>query len=31
MKFYIRSAGNISPQHSLDTDEFFLSRADNCK
>jgi 3-oxoacyl-[acyl-carrier-protein] synthase II len=26
MKFYIRSAGNISPQNSLDTDEFFLSR-----
>jgi 3-oxoacyl-[acyl-carrier-protein] synthase II len=26
MKVYIRSAGNISPQHSLDTDSFFLSR-----
>ena len=26
MKIYIRSAGNISPQHSLDTDSFFLSR-----
>ncbi len=26
MKFYIRSAGNISPQLSLDSDEFFLSR-----
>jgi 3-oxoacyl-[acyl-carrier-protein] synthase II len=25
MKVYIRSAGNISPQHSLDTDAFFLS------
>jgi 3-oxoacyl-[acyl-carrier-protein] synthase II len=23
MKVYIRSAGNISPQHSLDTDQFF--------
>ena len=26
MKVFIRSAGNISPQHSLDTDAFFLSR-----
>src|SRR5579862_541729 len=26
MKIYIRSTGNISPQHSLDTDAFFLSR-----
>jgi 3-oxoacyl-[acyl-carrier-protein] synthase II len=26
MKVYIRSTGNISPQHSLDTDAFFLSR-----
>jgi 3-oxoacyl-[acyl-carrier-protein] synthase II len=26
MKVYIRSAGNISPQHSVDTDSFFLSR-----
>ena len=26
MKAYIRSTGNISPQHSLDTDSFFLSR-----
>jgi 3-oxoacyl-[acyl-carrier-protein] synthase II len=26
MKVYIRSSGNISPQHSLDRDSFFLSR-----
>jgi 3-oxoacyl-[acyl-carrier-protein] synthase II len=26
MKVYIRSAGNISPQHSLDTNAFFTSR-----
>jgi 3-oxoacyl-[acyl-carrier-protein] synthase II len=26
MKVYIRSTGNISPQHSLDGDAFFLSR-----
>jgi 3-oxoacyl-[acyl-carrier-protein] synthase II len=26
MKVYIRSAGNISPQNSLDTDAFFLSQ-----
>jgi 3-oxoacyl-[acyl-carrier-protein] synthase II len=26
MKVYIRSAGNISPQHSLDTDQFFANQ-----
>jgi len=26
MKIYIRSTGNISPQHSLDTESFFLNR-----
>jgi 3-oxoacyl-[acyl-carrier-protein] synthase II len=31
MKVYIRSAGNISPQHSLNTDLFYLSRIKTSK
>jgi 3-oxoacyl-[acyl-carrier-protein] synthase II len=30
MKVYIRSAGNISPQHSLDRDAFFSRRVTTC-
>jgi 3-oxoacyl-(acyl-carrier-protein) synthase len=31
MKIYIRSTGNISPQHSLDADAFFLTRVSPSK
>jgi 3-oxoacyl-[acyl-carrier-protein] synthase II len=29
MKVYVRSTGNISPQHSLDADRFFLTRMES--